>query len=102
MALSESQKRFLRGRGHGLRPIIHVGNAGFTPAVMAELDAALTHHELLKVKVRAGDREDRDSAIATLVQQTGADLLSRVGHIALLYRRNPANPRIVLPNAPPA
>jgi RNA-binding protein len=97
MHLSESQKKHLRGLAHSLKPCIHVGNGGVTAAVLAELGNALEHHELLKVKVRCGDREAREAAIALLVDDTGATLLQRIGNVAVLYRPAAENPRILLP-----
>jgi RNA-binding protein len=97
MKLTEKQKRHLRGLGHALSPCVHVGNAGVTPAVIAELGHALDHHELLKVRIRAADREARDEALAAIIAATGSQLLSRVGHVALIYKPNPESPRITLP-----
>lgn len=97
MELTESQKKHLRGLAHALRPCIHVGNAGVTPAVIAELGNALDHHELLKVKIRAADREARDTAVTELTASTGATLLQRIGNVAVLYRPAADNPRILLP-----
>lgn len=97
MKLTESQKRHLRGLAHSLRPCVLIGNAGVTPAVIAELGGALGHHELLKVRVRARSREARDAVMAALADATGAVLLHRIGNVAVLYRPDPDNPRIVLP-----
>lgn len=97
MQLSESQKKFLRGLGHQLKPVVSVGNAGVTDALLKELDTTIAHHELVKVRVRAGDRESRDAAIEELCRRGGAALVTRIGNVALLYRRNPDAPRIQLP-----
>lgn len=97
MKLDETQRRHLRGLGHRLKPCLQVGTPGVTPAVLTELRAALSHHELLKVKVRAEDRVARDTLITTLADASQAQLVSRVGNVALLYRANPDNPRIQLP-----
>jgi len=80
------------------RPRAHAGrHAGLTEAVLQEFDAAITHHELIKVRVRAGDRETRDAIIARLCEQGAAELVARIGNVALLYRRNADEPRIPLP-----
>ena len=97
MQLSESQKKFLRGLGHKLKPVVSVGGAGVTDALLKEFDATITHHELVKVRVRVGDRESRDAAIGELCRRGGAALVTRIGNVALLYRRNPDNPKIQLP-----
>ncbi len=89
MTLSESQKKYLRGRGHQLKPIITIGNAGLTETVLAEFESTLAHHELIKVKVRAGDRKVRDEMISRLCDDHSATLIQRIGNVALLYRANP-------------
>ena len=99
IALTSSQNRFLRGQAHGLKALMQVGGKGVTPALLAELDAVLERHELVKVKVGAEDREARDAMIAELAGQTGAALVQRIGHTAVLYRQSHDKRHIVLPRA---
>ena len=96
-ALSNPQKRYLRGLAHDLKPIVLVGAKGVTPAVLAELDLALEQHELVKVRVAAGDRDEREEWIAALVEGSGAGLAGRIGHVAILYRRSQDKPFVILP-----
>jgi RNA-binding protein len=96
-SLTEKQKQHLRGLGHKLKPVVMIGAQGFTPAVRNELDLSLTRHELLKVRISAGDREVRDALIEQICAESTAQLVQRIGNIALLYRRNPDKPRVVLP-----
>ena len=98
-ALSNPQKRYLRGLAHDLKPILMIGAKGVTPSVLAELELALEQHELVKAKVAAEDRESRDALIATLAEQSGATLVSRIGHTAVLYRRSKDKPLVILPRA---
>lgn len=98
--LTEKQRRHLKGLAHHLNPVIQVGNAGITPAVVAETGRALTDHELIKVRVSAADRTERDAAIALLAGESHAALVARVGHVAILYRPNAERPRILLPASP--
>src|SRR5512139_304256 len=99
LALSNAQKRYLRGLAHDLKPVIMVGAKGVTDALVAELDLALEQHELLKVKVAAEDRETRDSWIEAMTAQAKATLVSRIGHTAVLYRRRKDKPLVILPKA---
>jgi RNA-binding protein len=99
MALIEAQKKYLRGLGHSLKPLIMVGDAGLTESLLAEFESTLTHHELLKVRVRAGDRKARDEIIDRLCSTAKAELVQRVGNMALLYRENPEKKKkIIIPN----
>ncbi|HHM04528.1 MAG TPA: ribosome assembly RNA-binding protein YhbY [Gammaproteobacteria bacterium] len=95
--LTEKQKRHLRGLGHGLKPVVLVGNAGFTPAVARELDAALLRHELVKVRISAAGRDQKSRIIQALCETCGAEPVQRIGHVALLFRRNVEQPRLELP-----
>lgn len=96
-SLTEKQKRHLRGLGHKLKPVVMIGAGGFTAAVRNELDLSLTRHELLKVRISAGEREARDDLIVRLCAETAAQLVQCIGNIALLYRHNQEKPRLVLP-----
>ena len=97
MALSETQKKYLRGLGHSLKPIVMVGDAGVSPGVLAELDTCLDHHELVKIRVKAGDRAVRDEVILELARRSSATVVQRIGNMALLFRPNPEKNRITLP-----
>ena len=96
-SLSEKQKKHLRGLAHALQPVSRLGNAGITDAFLAELEATLAHHELIKLKMVAPDRTQRDTAIKTLVERTGATLITRIGNIAVLYRPSSSGPQLELP-----
>ncbi len=98
-ALSNPQKRYLRGLAHDLKPVILVGAKGITDNLVAETGLAIERHELIKVRVAAGDRELRDLWIAELCERAQSDLVARIGNIAVLYRRSQDNPLIVLPKA---
>ena len=93
--LTEKQKRHLRGLGHKLKPVVMIGAQGFTASVHNELELSLARHELLKVRINAGERAARDALIEELCTESAAELVQRVGNIALLYRRNPDKPRIL-------
>jgi RNA-binding protein len=99
MPLTEPQRKYLRRLGHDREPIVLIGQKGLTENVVAELDRALRDHELVKVRARVGDRDQRDRILAELAAGTSAELVQRIGHVALYYRRNPDLPGILLPGA---
>ena len=96
-ALTSSQSRFLRGQAHDLKALLQIGAKGLTPAFLAELDAVLEQHELVKVKIGAEYRETRDAMIGEIVVKSGAALVQRIGHVAVLYRPSKDHRQIVLP-----
>ena len=97
MPLNTAHRTHLRRLGHALEPIVLVGQNGIGPNLVAELERALHDHELVKVRARVGDRALRDEILDDLAGKTGAEIIQRVGHVALYYRRNPDRPGILLP-----
>ncbi|MBK1672336.1 RNA-binding protein [Ectothiorhodospira shaposhnikovii] len=93
----ERHIKHLRALAHSRKPVVSLGRNGLTEPVMEEIRKALDHHELIKIKVAIGDREQRDAAIQDICGKTGAELVQRVGFIATLFRRNPDKPVIELP-----
>ncbi|MGA1580069.1 MAG: YhbY family RNA-binding protein [Luminiphilus sp.] len=87
---SSKELRQLRALAHPLRPVVTVAGNGLSASVLQELERALLDHELIKVKVAVGDRVQREAVVAALCEQSGAQLVQRIGNIATLVRRNPA------------
>ncbi len=75
-----------------------LGNAGLTEGIVNELDRALTDHELVKVRARVGERDVRNAALATLAARTSAELVQRVGHVGVFYRRRQELSKILIPD----
>ncbi|NVJ49928.1 MAG: ribosome assembly RNA-binding protein YhbY [Gammaproteobacteria bacterium] len=97
MKLTTSQVRYLRAQAHALKPVVMVGANGITDGLLEELNQALNIHELIKVKVRAEERDERDELITQLCRRSGAQNIQRVGHVLTLFRRNSDKPKISLP-----
>ena len=84
--LSTKQKQFLKGLAHHLNPVVMLGGNGLTEGVLAEIENALNHHELIKVKVSGADRETKQLIIDAIVRETKAAQVQTIGHILVLYR----------------
>ena len=97
--LTERQRRHLRGLAHALKPVVRLGSAGVTAAVVEETARALHDHELIKVKAPGGDRAARDSLFAGLARLSGSAVVHRIGNTAVLYRPRATLPRILIPDA---
>jgi RNA-binding protein len=98
VALSEKQKKHLRRLAHPMSPIVMLGNAGLTEGVINELDRALNDHELVKVAARVGDRASRDTALGDLALRTSSEIVQRIGHVGVFYRRRAELPKILIPD----
>jgi RNA-binding protein len=96
MSLSNRQVKFLRGKTHALKPVVTVADKGLGENVMAEIEQALVHHELVKIKLRS-DRETRNSWAEEIRRATGAEVVHAIGQVVCFYRKNPDKPVIDLP-----
>lgn len=97
MELTGKQRRHLRSLAHHLIPVAHVGDAGLSDAVVAHVDAQLTHHELIKVKFTQNSPEPAKEAAERLASATSSHVAQVIGHTVVLYRRHPEKPVIRLP-----
>ena len=95
MPLTSSQTRYLRGLAHHLKPVLMIGQKGLTETVLAELDNALAHHELIKVTI-AAERDERQQITIALCQHSNAELIQMIGKVSVLYR-SAKEPKIALP-----
>ena len=86
--MNSADKKKLRAQAHSLKPVIMIGQSGFTAAVLAEIELALDSHELIKVRIRA-ERDDRKQISEKICTDTGAELIQNIGQIAVIYRQNP-------------
>lgn len=96
VTLSEKARRTLRRLAHERKVVVQTGAAGLTDNVTAEIERALTAHELVKVRLVAADRDARTAMADAICTTTGAALVQRLGHVATLYRPDPEKPRIDL------
>ncbi|MDC0612088.1 ribosome assembly RNA-binding protein YhbY [Vibrio sp.] len=86
MNLSTKQKQHLKGLAHNLKPVVLMGANGLTEAVLAEIELALDHHELIKVKVASEDRDTKNLIIDAIVRETKAEKVQTIGKMLVLYR----------------
>ncbi len=97
MPLSHSQTRYLKGLLHATKPVVLLGNKGLTLEVFKEIELALDHHELIKVKLVAADRDAKRAMAAQIAAQTEAELVAQIGNMASYFRRNSKQPKLALP-----
>ena len=81
---------------HHINPVVMIAEKGLSENVLNELETALEHHELIKVKLRS-DRETRATMIRDIQEKFQAELVHKIGQVACFYRRNPEKPVIELP-----
>jgi RNA-binding protein len=96
--LTQNQKKHLRRLGHGLQPVVLIGQQGLTPAVVAEAASSLAAHELLKVRARVGDRALRSEILSSLAERTRSELIQTIGNVGLFYKKNKELSKIFLPD----
>jgi RNA-binding protein len=99
MPLSKNQIKFLRAKCHDLKPVIMLGQKGLTEAVLEELDNALDHHELVKIKLSVDDRDARQQLSGEICERSEAEAVQSIGKTLSIYRANKKKPVIKLPQS---
>ncbi len=87
--MDKQKRQQLKSRAHALKPVVITGQSGVTPALLAEIDGALEHHELLKVRINAADKEERRSMLEAICTSLAAEPVQLIGHVATLFREGP-------------
>ncbi|WP_394175958.1 ribosome assembly RNA-binding protein YhbY [Thalassotalea litorea] len=88
MNLNKKQIQYLKGMAHSLKPVVLLGSNGLTEAVVAEIDYALNHHELIKVKIPTDDREVKQLIVDAIIRETEATKVQVIGKTLVLYRQS--------------
>ncbi len=89
VSLTARERAHLKGRAHSLEPVVQIGQAGLTDAVVSQIDRALTAHELIKVRVLGDDRHARAELFETVCARTDASPVQSVGKVLVLWRPRP-------------
>ena len=97
--LTTKQRQFLKGLAHALSPVVRIGRAGVTPAVIEETKKSILAHELIKVRIETDEGEARREIAAELARAADAEVAGTIGKQAILYRRRDEKPKIKLPPA---
>lgn len=95
--LTPKQRKYLKGLAHALSPIVRVGKAGATAAVVTETKKSLASHELIKVRLDVDEGTERRAIAENLAAATDSHLVGTIGKIAILYREREEEPEIELP-----
>ncbi len=85
--LKGSDRHYLRAIAHHLRPVVHIGKTGLTPRVLAAIDEALDHHELIKVRFQDYKAQKRELA-QTITQASASEMIGAIGHVYMFYRQH--------------
>lgn len=95
MALNSKQRQFLKAHAHTLNPVVLLGADGLSENVIKEIDNSIEHHELIKIKLNAGEGRKEQAQLAA--DAVNAELVNVVGRVAILFRQSKDNSRFILP-----
>ncbi|ARD42960.1 ribosome assembly RNA-binding protein YhbY [Colwellia sp. PAMC 21821] len=87
MNLNNKQIQYLKGLAHSLKPVVMLGNNGLTEAVVAEIDYALNHHELIKIKIPTDDRETKALIVEAICRETNSTKVQVIGKTLVIFRQ---------------
>jgi RNA-binding protein len=98
VAITPKQRAHLKSLAHHLKPVVYVGKEGVTESTVRSMEEALNTRELIKVRVQEAAPQDVREAGAELAERVaGSELVQTIGRVAVIYRRHPEKPEIVLP-----
>ena len=87
--MTAARKKTLKARAHALHPLLQLGEKGLTDAVIAEIDRALGAHELIKIRAATLNRDEREVALASICERTGAHAVQHIGKMLVVFRQKP-------------
>jgi putative YhbY family RNA-binding protein len=82
-------RRALRARAHGLKPVVWIAGSGITPGAMSEIERALTAHELIKIHAAGGNREARAALLTSICTELQAQPVQVIGKMLVAFRARP-------------
>ena len=86
LKLNSEQRSQLRSLAHSLDPVVMIGDAGLTDAVLKEIDVSLNAHELIKIRVFGDDRQARLDMLESICEQMEAAPIQHIGKLLVIYR----------------
>jgi|TARA_Y100000389_G_scaffold182739_1_gene199602 RNA-binding protein len=99
MKLTNNQKKYLRSLAHDLKPFVMIGQHGLSESVIAEIESTMLKHELIKIKLRVSDREEKQEVINKIIKLSKAELVQVIGGVLVIYKPFEDNPDIILPRS---
>ena len=99
MKLTNNQKKYLRSIAHDLKPFVMIGQHGLSESVIAEIDSTMLKHELIKIKLRVEDRDEKQKIIEKRLEFSHAEIVQVIGGVLVIYRPFEDNPDIILPRS---
>lgn len=99
MKLTNNQKKYLRSLAHDLKPFVMIGQHGLSESVIAEIESTMLKHELIKIKLRVSDREEKQEVINKIIELSEAELVQVIGGVLVIYKPFEDNPDIILPRS---
>jgi len=99
MKLTNNQKKYLRSLAHDLKPFVMIGQHGLSDSVIAEIESTMLKHELIKIKLRVSDCDEKQGIINKIIKFSEAELVQVIGGVIVIYRPFEDNPDIILPRS---
>ena len=99
MKLTNNQKKYLRSLAHDLKPFVMIGQHGLSESVIAEIESTMLKHELIKIKLRVNDRDEKQEIINTIIKFSKAELVQVIGGVIVIYKPFEDIPDIILPRS---
>ena len=99
MKLTNNHKKYLRSLAHDLKPFVMIGQHGLSESVISEIESTMLKHELIKIKLRVDDRNQKQEVVDKIIEFSHAELVQVIGGVLVIYRPFEDNPDIILPRS---
>lgn len=86
LQLTSDERRALRARAHGLNPVVSISQNGLSEGVLKEIDASLTSHELIKIRIYGDDRDVREGYLTEICEKLEAGAVQHIGKLLVIFR----------------
>ena len=97
MELTTKQRQYLKIKAAELKPVVMIGKNGITESVIEEIKSSIEHHELIKVKAKAENRDQRDELAQYLAEQSESTVVQFLGNNLTLFKQAKKNSKFTLP-----
>ncbi len=85
--ITTKQRAKLKALSNKLQPLVTIGKGELTDNILAEIETALYHHELVKVACLKSCESSAKSICAEVCERLGSDGVLCIGNRFVVYKR---------------
>lgn len=95
--ITKTQRKYLQSLAHGYKAVVQIGKNGLSDSTFSSIEENLKANELVKIKILNNCGLEAKSTGQEIADYFRADLVSAMGNIFVIYKKNQDKPKIDLP-----